>query len=110
MMEGHVASELSRMVQANRDEELERTQGTIDSVAEELVRRTDILGRVVHQVAENTGQHNRKSDPGHPEVGGADGKSFDAKPPGAGQENSSGRGHSGHARPMRQCTGSCIKN
>ena len=52
MMEGHVASELSRVVHANRDAELMRAQGTIDNVAEELVRRTNILGTAIHQIAE----------------------------------------------------------
>ena len=33
---------------------------TIDNVAEELVRRTDILGTAIHQIAENAGQNNRK--------------------------------------------------
>ena len=60
MMEGHFASELNRMVQASRDVEMERTQVIIGNVAEELVRRTDILGTAIHQIAENAVRNNKK--------------------------------------------------
>ena len=60
MVESQVASELSNMVQPSRDDELERTHVNIGTVAQELVRRTDILGTAISQVAENAGHNNKK--------------------------------------------------
>ena len=48
------------MVHPSRDDELERTQVNIGDVAQELVRRTEILGTAVHHIAENAGHNNRK--------------------------------------------------
>ena len=56
MMEDRVANALSSMVQANRNDELVRTQVNIDKVVEELVRRTEILGAAIHQITE-TAKH-----------------------------------------------------
>ena len=60
MMESQVASELSNMVQPSRDDDLQRTQVNLDNVAQELVRRTEILGKAKHQVAEKAEHTNRK--------------------------------------------------
>ena len=60
MLESQIASALSNMVQPSRDDELERTQGNLGNVAQELVRRTEILGTAIHHIAENAGHNTRK--------------------------------------------------
>ena len=57
MMDNQVAEVLGSLMQPERDEDLERT---IDSVGTEMVRRTGILGKLLHQMVEYTKDINKR--------------------------------------------------
>ena len=109
-MDEQVASEVIRRLQATQEEELNRTQVSIEGVSDEMMRRTEILGQVIRRVAETAGQSHRNvaeviqtwsEHMGHNLMHAI--QELDKKVP-------AGRCHSGLGGPMRTSEGPCINN